>query len=139
MIDLFLRIGSTPNWISPLWAFVQDLFYGRSTSFLVPYGIGWSGRQIEKLLKSYGITMWGLMVVHDTIIFEVRRSQAQFARYLLEREGIPVQCGPLDSPPSNRLSIKPAAKGGASLRKPDDWLGDPVGKINKVIDRIGDL
>lgn len=139
MIDLFLRIGSTPNWISPLWAFVQDLFYGPSTSFLVPYGIGWSGRQIEKLLKSYGITMWGLMAVHDTIIFEVRRSQAQFARYLLEREGIPVQCGPLDSPQSSRPSIKPADSDGASLRKPDDWLSDPVGKINGIIDRIGDF
>lgn len=68
---------------------------GPGTSFIVPYGCGWSARQIEHFLRKRGIKTWGLMVVGDEIIFEVERRKGKFAALLLGREGIPFSAGPV--------------------------------------------
>jgi hypothetical protein len=55
---------------------------------------GWSGRDIEKMLKHYGIKMWGRGFSHDTLTFRVQRKQAKWAEYLLHQHGIPVSSKP---------------------------------------------
>ena len=94
MLDRLLWLGSLGDWVRPLWAFICDWRFGPGTSFLVPYGAGWSGREIERLLRGRGIRTWGLMIVGDTIIFEVARKQARHAAVVLRIAGIPFNAGP---------------------------------------------
>lgn len=91
MLDWFLEVASFFDWISPLMAGIQDLLNGPSHTFLVPEACGWSGRQIEQLLRAHGIRLWGKMVVHGSIMFTVPLTQARWAQHLLAREGIPIQ------------------------------------------------
>ena len=91
MLDFFLAMGSIFDWISPSWAFLQDIVQGPSYTFLIPRACGWSGHQIEQLLRRFGVRTWGAMIVNDTFLITVRQSQARWAHYLLKREGIPLQ------------------------------------------------
>jgi hypothetical protein len=91
MLDRLLEIGSMFDGISPTVAFIQDILNGPSHTFLIPEACGWSGRQIERLLKGNGIRVWGLMIVNRTIMLTVRQAQARWAQYLLDRDGIPVE------------------------------------------------
>lgn len=89
MLDGFLKVGAGFDWITPLWAFVQDARYGQPFQINVPYEAGWSGREITTELNEKGIRSWGLMVVGETITFTVRKPQARYALYWLERWGVP--------------------------------------------------
>jgi hypothetical protein len=91
MVDRLLSFGTTFDWISPTLAFIQDIANGPSCPFFVPYNAGWSGREIERLLKHHGIKVWGLMIVNDAIMFSVRQAQARWTLYVLERAGVPIQ------------------------------------------------
>ena len=88
MWDRILEIGSIFDWISPVLAFLEDVANGPSHTFLVPLPCAWSGLQIDGLLKGYGIRVWGLMIVENKLMLTVRKAQARWAQYLLEREGI---------------------------------------------------
>lgn len=91
MLDEFLKFGAGFDWITPLWAFIQDAHYGQPFQINVPYDAGWSGSQIILELNEKGIRTWGLMVVGETITFTVRRCQARYALYWLDRWGVPYQ------------------------------------------------
>lgn len=97
MLDRLLAFGAAFDWISPLWAYIQDFLNGPSHTFLVPHNAGWSGREIEQLLKRHGVQVWGQMVVNGMIMFTVRQAQAQWTQYLLQRAGIPIAYGLLDA------------------------------------------
>ena len=88
MLDEFLKFGAGFDWITPLWAFIQDARYGQPFQINVPYDTPWSGRQITAKLKEKGIRTWGLMVVGETITFTVRKPQARYTLYWLERWGV---------------------------------------------------
>lgn len=62
-----------------------------SHRFAVDRNAGFSGQQIEQMLKSYGIKIWDRGFTHDTLKFRVKRKQAGWAEYLLFRSGIPVR------------------------------------------------
>ncbi|HHX65287.1 MAG TPA: hypothetical protein GX702_10410 [Chloroflexi bacterium] len=89
--------------ISPLTADLLDLVNGPSHTFFVDANSGWSGWAISNILTSHGIRVWGKMVVMGDIMFTVRRAQARWAQYLLERAGVPIKpegmfCAPLFPP-----------------------------------------
>jgi hypothetical protein len=65
-----------------------------SYPFFVPLDCGWSGRQIEQLLAGKGIKLWGWAFANGMLFFHVKRSQAEWAQYLMLHEGIPL-VGPL--------------------------------------------
>ncbi len=54
-------------------------------------GAGWSGLEIEKLLRRHGVKIWdrGIADSH-TLYFCVKRRQVAWAEYLLERAGAPI-------------------------------------------------
>lgn len=89
MRDEMFRAGSVFDWISPLFAFFQDWYYGPAVRFTVPMSAGWGTDTISRILQMNGIRVWGVMLSGDMILFATRRKQARFAIYLLQREGIP--------------------------------------------------
>jgi hypothetical protein len=89
MFDTFLRVGSSFDWITPTIALIQDIRNGPSVQFAVPHDTGWSGADIKQMLHAAGIRVWGLAVEGDEIAFTVRKAQARYAAYWLERERLP--------------------------------------------------
>jgi len=124
MLDKILELGTLFDWISPLVAAVQDVTNGPSHTFMMREDCGWSGREIANTLRRHGVKTWGHMIVNHSIMITVRRKQAQWAQYLLEREGIPIQYGliaekgsPVSHPARRTKHTKPVAKSSS-------WLDD---------------
>lgn len=57
-------------------------------------GTGWSGADIEKLLKRHGVKLWDRNFTDGSLSFRVKRVQAGWAEYLLSRNGIPTLSKP---------------------------------------------
>ena len=104
MFDRILKFGATFDWISPLIAIGQDIANGPSYTFLIPANCGWTGREIINLLRRNGIKTWGHMIVNDTFMISVRKPQAQWATYVLERAGIPLGDESTDQPWDQRTA-----------------------------------
>ena len=90
MLDKLLEIGSWFDWISPVAAQIQDIANGPSHTFLIPEGSGWSGRDIDGMLRDHGVKTWGMMIVNHTLMLTVRDKQARWADYLLQRSAVPL-------------------------------------------------
>ena len=60
-------------------------------TFRVSRDSSWSGADIEKFLRHYGVIVWGRRVTSDHYIFTVKGRQSNWAEYLLQRRGIPVE------------------------------------------------
>jgi hypothetical protein len=82
------------DWITPAAAFINDARFGPPANFGVPAGAGWYKSDVKRLLTRYGVKVWGLMYNGDILMFAVPKSQARWARYLLQREGVPLQYTP---------------------------------------------
>jgi hypothetical protein len=80
---------------SPLVAPLRSVVEGPCHRFAVHADAGWSGRDIETLLASYGVTLWDKSALGNRICFTVRQAQAQWTQYLLEREGLTIVEGAL--------------------------------------------
>ncbi|MEW5957017.1 MAG: hypothetical protein AB1801_04790 [Chloroflexota bacterium] len=86
--------------ITPTIGVIEDLlndptlFQDNSWTFFVPYGRsltnGWSQRDIESLMKRYGIKTWHHQITNGEYFFSVKLEQAQWAEYLLLRHDIPL-------------------------------------------------
>jgi len=130
MLDRLLTLGTAFDWITPVWAYIQDFLNGPSHTFLVPDDTGWSGREIERLLKRHGVHVWGLMIVDGMIMLTVRQTQARWAQYLLQRAGIPIAYGLIDvtapRPPAAPEKPQPPAL----TDRIDAWLA----KLDKFLD-----
>lgn len=124
MWDKLLSVGTVFDWISPLLAAVQDVANGPSHTFLVPEACGWSAREIERLLTARGIRVWGLMIVRDTIMFSVRQSQARWAQYLLEREGIPIEAAFVHSAAGRSERSRTKTGPSAPHESIEDWFDE---------------
>ena len=61
-----------------------------SWTFRVPRDCEWTGTEIERYLRKYGIVVWGRRVTGNFLIFSVKERQANWAEYLLLRRGIPL-------------------------------------------------
>jgi len=60
---------------------------------------GFNGGQVERMLRHYGVRLWGRGFTpgpEGTLYFYVKRSQADWADYLLRRWGVPVVSPPPD-------------------------------------------
>lgn len=89
-LDKLLELGSTPDWISPIWAIIQDFTNGPYNRFYLNRYEGHSVNGIKRFLKGYGVKVWGEMIADDMIIITVRQGQAKWTEYLLQRKGITI-------------------------------------------------
>lgn len=91
MIDKSIDIGTSFDWITPLWSFIQDYRNRPAVGYNVPVDSGWSAYAIRDLLQNAGVKIWGLAIYGNTIVFGARQAQASYIQYLLDREGVPYQ------------------------------------------------
>jgi hypothetical protein len=99
MLDTLLNIGSAFNWVSPLFAFFLDIFFGSACDFGVVAHAGWDRLDIQYLLKSNDVDVWGMMYNYDgdILMFTVRDIDAEFTYDLLASVGVPIEYSPLGS------------------------------------------
>jgi hypothetical protein len=98
---------------------------------------GWSGIEIERFLRKYGVAIWDRGFVGDNYYFCVKARQANWAEYLLLRRGIPItgpiynennpsygqQHAPGDAPPAWADSDRvPAELPRSFIDRMSDWL-----------------
>jgi hypothetical protein len=140
MLDKLLELGSVFDWISPVAGMIQDRINGPAHTFLIPVDCGWSGFDIEHLLKRYGIKSWCRMIVNGHIMITVRLAKAPWAQYLLLQAQIPIEYGLLDehaaptaalaardAPDTRVASISPPKRGFfAELAQAIDGLVDEL-------------
>lgn len=93
MFDKAIRIGAQWDWITPLWAFVQDWRYRPAVHWRVPFGCGYSAKEIQWFLQGKGIRVWGLLVIGDDILFSTRKAQGKYTAYWLGRLCVPFEGG----------------------------------------------
>ena len=124
MFDKILEFGTVFDWISPLIAAVQDITNGPSHTFMMHENCGWSGRAIANTLRRHGVKTWGHMIVNHSIMITVRRKQARWAQYLLEREGIPIQYGLIAEKGATVSHPTRRAKHTKPVTKSSSWLDD---------------
>jgi hypothetical protein len=98
---------------------------------------GWSGVEIERFLRKYGVVIWDRGFVGDSYFFCVKERQANWAEYLLLRRGIPItgsiynqdnqlyggQHAPGDAPPAWADGARPRPELPRSfVDRLSDWL-----------------
>lgn len=93
---------------------------------------------IDSILRSYGIRMWGREVepTSDERAFCVKRAQAIWAEYLLCRAGVPLTCELLD--PRNAYYVQKHLHGSM----PQPWTKSGIGPhtfIDYAVDWIRQL
>lgn len=93
MLDKILAFGSLFDWITPLWALIQDFRHGPVTGFVIPMSAGWTPPMLRSLLQTRGIKVVSPTLFGGSVMFSVPRAQAEYAQYLLERERIPFRGG----------------------------------------------
>jgi len=64
-----------------------------SWTFYVPEASGWTGAQIEALLKKHGVKIKGRGIALGDIFFSVNLDQAEWAEYVMLRAGVPINYG----------------------------------------------
>jgi hypothetical protein len=133
MLDKILQAGSGFDWISPTIAFVHDIRNRPSVDINVPATAGWSAQDLTSLLQECGIKVWGVMLVGDVIIFSVRKAQALYAQYLLERNGIPYQGG---LPGHSRARPAASQEMKAEQKPTGNWLDRLLVDIGGIVDRL---
>ena len=122
MLRRIAEIGASFDWISPSLAIIQKFINGPSHTFLVPDNCGWSGLEIERMLASRGVHMWGKMVVNKTFMFTVRQPQARWAEHLLRDANIPMVNRPVQPAADHPQSTRRKAKPKSLLQTLDAWL-----------------
>lgn len=96
------------DWVTPLIGFAQDIINDptplqtNSWTFFIPYdaalAAGWNAIQIEDFLNQYGVKNWGSQITGGELFFSVQLEKAQWAEYLLLRQGIPINPKYLGAP-----------------------------------------
>lgn len=95
-LDWFERVGELARWLIGI----------RSWRFAVPRACGYSGEDIERLLRSKGVSLWGRSFNRQHLFFRVKLRQANWTEYLLWHNGIPVTSKPYN--PRNRQAVAPS-------------------------------
>jgi hypothetical protein len=124
--------------------------------FFISAESGWEPSSIQSILNEHGIPNWGWGKHKGEFFFQVKLRQASWAQYLLQQHGVPLSGQLLDE--GGRSAYRPAARpslravAGATSRhgstphtldkpvaKPEatpSLLTDPVGQINRTVDRL---
>jgi hypothetical protein len=136
MLERFLEIGASFDWITPLGSILGDLLNGPSHTFLIPYGSSpLSGREIGWMLGKRGVKCWGLMVVSGTLMVSVRLGQARWAQHLLEQAGVPIE----NPVPDQGSSVRGGGKRSAETRGHRRQPAQRKGELATLADSISDL
>jgi hypothetical protein len=126
VLDDFLDLMSNFDPISPALTLIQDALNGPSVDFAISAYAGWTKGDIRRLLSRHGVKVWGFSFSETNLLFSVRKSQAKWAYYLLDREGVPIVSAPAEALDAPEKRGRKQARGGSLL----DQLFD-------LLDRLG--
>jgi hypothetical protein len=128
--------------------------------FFVPLESDWRPSTIRPILDDHGIDSWGWGKQDHEFFFQVKLRQANWAQYLLQQHGVPLSGQLLDEAgrsayrPAPRHSLRPAPGATPTQRNvampsnsptathalkpeaPASLMRDPVGQINRAVDRL---
>jgi len=118
--------------LNPLDALVGRLLHGPMHRFTFRRDGGFTGAQVEMLLRQYGIRVWGREVDdrHELALL-VKRRQAVWAEYILCRAGVPLTSPLLD--PRNEAYRQHHPQGSM----PTPWTEGGVGP-HTLVDHLVD-
>lgn len=83
-----LEFGASADLIPRLMWCIHKFTRRPSRTFLVPGECGWSGPEIDKMLKQNRIRNWDHMVLHRHYVFTVYKRDYRRAMWLLRQNGI---------------------------------------------------
>ena len=122
-----------PDLINPLDALFGKLRHGPLFRISYERDAGYTGAQVEYMLRQYGIRVWGREVDHaDEIAIQVKRSQALWAEYILCRAGIPLTYELLDPRNADYYNQH------TSRTMPTPWTEKGIGP-HSFVDHVVDL
>lgn len=126
-----------PEIINPLDGLWGRTHHGPMHRFAFAAGTGVTGNQVEKLLRTYGIRIWGREMSNpDERAFLVKRSQAVWAEYVMCRAGIPL-IGPLLD---QRNAVYAAEHIQDAMPEPWDRRGiRPTSLVDRAIDWLAHI
>jgi hypothetical protein len=134
----FFEFLSIFDWITPTIGFVETFINDptplqtNSWTFFVPYDqslqSGWNAMDIEQLLGQHGIKTWGGQITDGEFFLNVKREQAQWAEYLLLKNGVPLNERFLGAPPPKRKKQQTSPK---KQQKSD---GNLFSKLDQFLD-----
>jgi hypothetical protein len=132
--------------------------------FFVSTESGWQPATIRPILDAHGIESWGWGKHGGEFFFQVKLRQASWGQYLLQQQGVPLSGQLLDEGarsayrPAAHRSLRPASgavpmpRHAAPTSKhqatrqvlhqatkadaPVSMFSDPVGQINRAVDRL---
>ena len=92
LLDYLFGLGSSFDWVSPIFFFLKDLIYGPVADFGIDAHSGWNEYNLKQLFLYYDISIWGLTysLKGDILIFTVSREDARDTYSLLIATGIPM-------------------------------------------------
>lgn len=95
-LDDLLLIGCAFDWITPLWAILQDFANGSAVHFGIMADGCFTRGDIRQILSKQGVSSWGYLynLAGDLIMLSVPQAQASKAQYVLTRAGVPVLYSP---------------------------------------------
>ena len=126
LVELIARL----NWFERADELIRSVTGTASWRLAVPRACGWSGRDMEQLLRRHGVRIWGRNFDRHHLYFRVKLEQANWAEYLLWRRGIPVVSPPFN--PMNRsygLRHAPGSEPGASNRRQPNLIEDLLSRL----------
>ena len=105
--------------------------HGAMHRFTFDSASGFTGMKVERMLRTYGIRVWGRQVQGSKRSFLVKRSQAVWAEYLLCRMGVPLESKILDQRNLQypQYHEKPM---------PTPWSSQGIGPIS-FVDKLGEF
>lgn len=115
------------NWLD---GFLGQLRHGPMHRFTFSRKGDFSGVDVERMLRQYGVRVWGRSADEEEIGVLVKKSQAVWAEYLLCRAGVPLTGNLLD--PRN-AHYRQHHRGAM----PTPWSAHGIG-LSSVVDHIVD-
>lgn len=126
-----------PDVIHPLDGLIGKWLHGPLQRFTFARGAGFTGAEVEQLLRQYGIRLWGREIEDDTEIgFLVKQTQAVWAEYILCRAGVPLTGKLLD--PRNEQYRQHHAPGSMPTPWSERGIG-PHSLVDHVVDWLNRL
>ncbi len=117
--------------LSPVDALWGRLQFGPMHRFSFYATSAFNGYRVEKLLRQYGIRVWGRRIDGERRSFLVKQRQAVWAEYLLCRAGVPLACDLLDPRNAGYPDQHPVDS------MPIPWTERGIGAIS-FIDQLGE-
>jgi len=93
LLDFMAQLDLVDKVDAIFWDVVNK---GQVKVFHVDRAGGWTGWQIEQMLKRHGVGLWGRGFTAKSLCFHVKARQANWAEYLMHRAGIVVVSEPVD-------------------------------------------